>query len=206
MAQRLESHAYRDHSAAQPSLDVLASELRKARAGHSKVGLVRASLNIPVLFLGPQQSAAEERVLEILLGRVRSSVRETDTCFLNGPRELLVVLPGVSVPTHAVRIGEAIARTLRFPISVANRILQVGANAGVAVSGLHGNTAGRMFEQAAEGIFEARKRPGKGAYMMQPRLRARVLVGPHRRELRDPRSDARRATDTQDWTGPRSER
>jgi predicted signal transduction protein with EAL and GGDEF domain len=96
-------------------------------------------------------------------------------------------------------------RTLHHPFSMANRVLQVGANAGVAVSGLHGNSPEKLLAEAERATFEARKRPGKGTFLAPPRPLARVLRAGRDKAL-VPATGSRRVGDPKDWSGPRSER
>jgi predicted signal transduction protein with EAL and GGDEF domain len=98
-----------------------------------------------------------------------------------------------------------VVRTLRHPVSVGNRVLTVGVNAGVAVSGVHGRSARKLLDVARSATFEARKRPGKGTYVAEWRLRSKMF-GTLRKPAKVERTETRRADDARDWTGPRTER
>ena len=79
----------------------------------------------------------------------------------------------------------------------------MGVNAGVA--GLNGRSARKLLDVARGAIFEARKRPGKGTYMAEWRLRSRMFGTLHK-SAKVERTETRRAGDSRDWTGPRTER
>jgi hypothetical protein len=85
-------------------------------------------------------------------------------------------------------------------------VLQVGINAGVAVSGEHGFHAERLLELAHVAASEARKRPGRGCAMAEKKLSSRMLEGLTRKKTSAPRDTSRRIGDSRAWTGPRTER
>ena len=187
------------------ALGLLDRELPRAKAAGSHVAVIKAAVSIPGLHNGSNRTDFESEVIRALGYRLASSVRRTDVTTYLGNREFLVVLPRVSTCEDAHRVADGLVRVLRHPISVASRIFRVGVNAGVAVSGTHGTRSERLMELASASVQEARKRPGKGTFMPQPKLTARMFEGLRRAQLEE-RTSARRAGDTRDWTGPRTER
>ena len=184
----------------------LEHELKKARTSGQKVGVVHAAVHIPRLHNGEQQLEMEAQVLGLLSYRLTSSVRFTDPCARVGTRDLLVLLPGLSAADDACSVAEGVVRSLRHPLSIDNRVLQVGINAGIAVSGEHGFHAERLLELAHAAASEARKRPGRGCAMAEKKLSSRMLEGLTRKRTLVPRDPSRRSGDSRAWTGPRTER
>jgi GGDEF domain-containing protein len=152
-----------------------------------------------------QQADLEAQVMRLLSYRFTGAVRATDPTAQVDRRELLVILPGLTCPEDALHAAEGVVRCLRHPLSVANRVLVPGVNAGVAVSGAHGASASKLMDVARQSILEARRRPGKGAFMAQWKLSARMLGGLGRKP-HDEKITERRRGDSRNWTGPRTER
>ena len=180
-------------------------ELRRNRDRRLHVAVFEAAVSVPGIYTGEQQAEFEFQVMRALTDRLTACVRATDVAAQVAPRTLLVILPGLGTPDDARLVAEGVVRTLRHPVSVGNRVLTAGVNAGVAVSGVHGRSARKLLAVARGAIFEARKRPGKSAYMAEWKLRSRMF-GTLRKDAKAERTDSRRATDSRDWTGPRTER
>jgi GGDEF domain-containing protein len=184
----------------------LEHELKKARSTGKKVGVVHAAVHIPRLHEGDQQQEMEAQVLGLLSFRLTSSVRFSDPSARVGARDLLVVLPGLGTADDACSVAEGVVRSLRHPLSIDNRVLQVGINAGIAVSGDHGYNVDRLLELARIAALEARKRPGRGCAMAEKKLTSRVVVGLTRKRTIRGRDASKRDGDPKAWTGPRTER
>ena len=179
--------------------------LQLSKSSKTRVGVVHVTITVPGLHSGIEQADLDDQVMRLLAYRLTSAIRATDPSAQMGTREFLVLLPGLTQPEDALRVAEGVVRALRHPLSVSNRVLQPGVNAGVAVSGAHGTSPEKLMEVAKESVSEARKRPGKGAYMGQWKLAARML-GSLNRKAHAEITISRRRTDSRDWTGPRSER
>lgn len=74
-----------------------------------------------------------DRVLVAVAGRLRASLRADDTAARLGGDEFVVVLDGLSDHGEAVAISERIAASLREPVDVGSRRLQISASVGLAV-------------------------------------------------------------------------
>jgi GGDEF domain-containing protein len=169
------------------------------------VAVFEAAVSVPGIYTGEQQAEFEFQVMRTLTDRLAGCIRSSDIAAQVARRTLLVILPGLGTAGDARLVAEGVVRTLRHPVSVGNRVLTVGVNAGVAVSGVHGRSARKLLDVARSATFEARKRPGKGTYVAEWRLRSKMF-GTLRKPAKVERTETRRADDSRDWTGPRTER
>lgn len=102
-----------------------------------------------------------DEVLEIVARRLRRAVREGDVVGRIGGDEFLILCPGISSASVALRAAMRIARSLRPHMKLANGELACRASIGVAWSAQPDVGADTLIGQADEAMYES-KRHGAG--------------------------------------------
>ena len=100
--------------------------------------------------------AAGDEVLEIVARRLRRAVREGDVVGRIGGDEFLVLCPGISSSSVALRAATRLARGLRPPMKLATAEMACRASIGVAWSAEPGVGADTLIGQADAAMYESK--------------------------------------------------
>lgn len=103
---------------------------------------------------------AGDLVLKTIAQRLQGSVRESDTVARVGGDEFVLVLQDVNGREAAKSVAEKTIAALAKPISINNRICEVGATLGIALYPDHGEDADTLIRHADAAMYAA-KRLGK---------------------------------------------
>jgi diguanylate cyclase (GGDEF)-like protein/PAS domain S-box-containing protein len=103
---------------------------------------------------------AGDQVLQIIAGRVKSILRDTDTVARLGGDEFLVLVNEISIPENTMEIVQKIMETLRQPLSVSGRTLRIDASIGLAVYPDDGEDGWSLIRHADIAMYRAKKSAG----------------------------------------------
>ena len=95
--------------------------------------------------------------------RLKSALRESDTCARLGGDEFVVVLTAVTDASDATRVGESLAARLSAPFHIGELALAVGASIGVAVYPDDAGTPDALMRRADEAMYTAKAIGGGSA-------------------------------------------
>lgn len=141
---------------------------------------------------------AGDQVLQIVAGRVKSILRDTDTVARLGGDEFLVLVNEISIPENTMEIVQKIMETLRQPLSISGRTLRIDASIGLAVYPDDGEDGWSLIRHADIAMYRAKKsaeikfqrytKPAKAAERRPGRQpsRAHSISGRHPRQKDQP--------------------
>jgi hypothetical protein len=127
-----------------------------------------------------------DELLRAVAGRLRSSVRETDTVARFGGDEFAVMSTNIRQTTDAAALGDKLIKALGDPFSIQGNDIRIGTSIGIAVYSPEIPDAETLLSHADVALYRA-KAEGRGAYRfftdaMDTEIRARVTL---LAELRD---------------------
>ncbi|SDD98001.1 diguanylate cyclase [Glycomyces harbinensis] len=112
-----------------------------------------------------------DQVLIELARRITAQIREVDLAFRHGGEEFMVLLPetdAAGAEVVAERLGRAVAcRPFKVNESSGGRELRVSVSIGVAVLGVHADSATAVLAAADEALYAA-KAAGRGTWRTAP--------------------------------------
>lgn len=100
---------------------------------------------------------AGDRVLQIVAGRLKSILRDTDTVARLGGDEFLVLINELSIPENTMEIVQKIRESLCRPLSVSGRTLRIDAGIGSAVYPEDGEDGWSLIRHADIAMYRAKK-------------------------------------------------
>ena len=98
-----------------------------------------------------------DRVLQVVSGRLRTSVRQADTVARMGGDEFVVILPEMQQPGAAARVAEKVLYAIARPINVDGHSFQVRASVGVAVYPHDGEDVDTLLKCADVAMYRAKE-------------------------------------------------
>jgi diguanylate cyclase (GGDEF)-like protein len=100
---------------------------------------------------------AGDLLLQQVAGRLRNSVRETDTVARLGGDEFAIILPDVKEQAIIDRIGHKLLERLQQPFELDGRTAHVSASIGVALWPRDGRTPTELIHHADRAMYEAKR-------------------------------------------------
>ena len=100
-------------------------------------------------------------LLQQAAGRLRETLRESDTVARLGGDEFAMILPGLDEPEVVEKMARKLLDALDRPFAIEGRILRVGASIGGAVHPNHGDDPATLVRHADNAMYAA-KRSGTG--------------------------------------------
>ncbi|HEV7277564.1 MAG TPA: EAL domain-containing protein [Devosiaceae bacterium] len=123
---------------------------------------------------------AGDKLLQAVAGRLRETVRDTDTVARFGGDEFAVVQLDPDQPAAARSLADRIVELLSTPFQIDEHVVSIGASVGVAIAPADGDSAERLLQNADMALYRA-KTDGRGVYrFFESEMDARMQV---RREL-----------------------
>ncbi|HKO87699.1 MAG TPA: diguanylate cyclase [Burkholderiales bacterium] len=104
-----------------------------------------------------------DRVLQVVSGRLRTTVRQADTVARMGGDEFVVVLPELQQPVAAARVAEKVLYAVARPIKVDGHNFQVRASIGIAVFPADGEDVETLLKCADAAMYNA-KQEGRNVF------------------------------------------
>ncbi|PKO25466.1 MAG: hypothetical protein CVU35_03960 [Betaproteobacteria bacterium HGW-Betaproteobacteria-8] len=103
---------------------------------------------------------AGDILLQFVSGRIKQSLRTSDTCCRYGGDEFLVVLPDVGGMENPARVAEKIIQQLEQPFEVEGHILHISASIGISLYPDHGNNPDTLISLADQTMYQAKHSGG----------------------------------------------
>jgi diguanylate cyclase (GGDEF)-like protein len=127
-----------------------------------------------------------DQLLIAVAGRMRASIRQTDTVARFGGDEFAVIEVGIPKPADAAILANALIKTISAPYLIEGNEIRIGASLGIAIYGPDSLDAETLLSHADVALYRA-KAEGRGTYRfftdaMDAEVRARVAFGA---DLRD---------------------
>jgi diguanylate cyclase (GGDEF)-like protein len=94
--------------------------------------------------------------LQHVSGQILKSVRLSDMVARIGGDEFVIVLPGVSDRSEAIRIGNIVATAVARPLAFGGRDLSIGASYGVSVYPADGDNTDALLKIADENMYRVK--------------------------------------------------
>jgi len=164
---RMQHLAYHDPLTGLPNRSLLDDRLRialaQARRARSMVAVIFVDLDDFKRINDSFGHPAGDLALQQVARRLEACVREEDTVSRRGGDEFVVVLSQIRSPVAAMRVGQAILRTLSNPLAVGGRSVRIGATLGAAVYPVDGTTPEDLLRNADLALYRAKER-GKGVF------------------------------------------
>jgi diguanylate cyclase (GGDEF)-like protein/PAS domain S-box-containing protein len=104
-----------------------------------------------------------DQVLKEIAGRLRSSLRDTDTVARLGGDEFVALLENVDGPQGCIAIAGNLIAAVSQPLEIAGLSLQLGASIGVALFPEDGSEAESLLRRADLAMYAA-KNDGRGGF------------------------------------------
>jgi len=125
-------------------------------------------------------------LLQSVAGRLRASVRETDTVSRFGGDEFALIATQLKQPADAAKLAEKVLAMMSEPVSLQDMEIRSGATIGIAVYGSDSADTEALLSHADIALYRA-KSEGRGTYRffteaMDAEVRTEFMLGA---ELRD---------------------
>jgi len=113
-------------------------------------------------------------ILQQVSARLKSVLRKTDIIGRLGSDEFLVVIPGLSDPTHADAVCRKLLHTLSEPFFVEGKVISVAANIGISIYPDHAETPQLLVQHADTALDFAKEKGKAGLKLFRPDLGQKV--------------------------------
>jgi len=134
----------------------LASWIRSDVAGQAPMAVIYLDLDSFKEINDSYGHGAGDKVLQHVSAHILKSVRLSDIVARIGGDEFVIVLPGVSERSEAIRIGDNVVAALSRPLAFGERDLRIGASFGVSVYPADGNTTDALLKIADENMYRVK--------------------------------------------------
>jgi diguanylate cyclase (GGDEF)-like protein len=169
------------HQALHDGLTGLANRaLFRDRVEHAVERTRRTGQRVAVLFVDLDDFKAlndthghahGDEVLVIAAGRVRETLRPSDTAARHGGDEFAILIEDVADEADALAVATRLAEALRSPITLGDAVVRIAASIGVALGGGEADTAEDLLRNADVAMYAAKHGSRGGAELFRPALR-----------------------------------
>ena len=104
-----------------------------------------------------------DQALQIVSGRLKDCVRDTDTVARMGGDEFTIILPLINNSQHVVSIAEKILQHIVDPIKLKNKDLFISTSIGIAIFPYDASDAEELVQNADTALYRAKEK-GKNLY------------------------------------------
>ena len=152
-------------------MDRLSQALALARRNVAMAALVFVDLDGFKEINDTHGHEAGDRVLKEVAGRLRASVRETDTVARFGGDEFLLVLTAMTDKASVTAVVKKVLKSVSRSFAVDGRVTPLGASIGIALYPGDGETPEELLRRADRAMYAA-KAAGKNTYRFAKHERA----------------------------------
>jgi diguanylate cyclase (GGDEF)-like protein len=118
---------------------------------------------------------AGDLLLQQVAGRLRASIRQSDTIARFGGDEFVILQPRPDVPDGAMRLAERIIEVVGAPYDLEGAQASIGVSVGIAMAPADGNSAEALLKNADMALYLA-KSEGRGTFrFFEPEMDSRLL-------------------------------
>ena len=107
-----------------------------------------------------------DRVLKVFASRMRDCVRQSDMVARLAGDEFTIILEGLHDATDAKALASKLVETLRAPLALEGKLLEVTASIGVAFWNTGDTDDAQLLRRADAALYEAKRR-GRNAYFCE---------------------------------------
>ena len=98
-----------------------------------------------------------DQLLIIVANRLMACVRESDTVARLGGDEFVIILQNIQSAEDTERVASTIVDTIRQPIPISNREIQITASLGIALYPQHDGTPDGLIRKADAAMYQVKK-------------------------------------------------
>jgi diguanylate cyclase (GGDEF)-like protein len=183
--QRLRNQVYTDPLTGLPNRQLFLDRLRQVRAIASRNRCLAAVLFLDLdAFKNVNDTlghAAGDKLLQLVAGRLTSTVREVDTVARLGGDEFTLALTGLEGASGAAVVAQKILTALARPYVARGHTITVAASIGISLYPIDGIDEATLIQKADMAMYGA-KAAGKNTYRFYHDTFATALLPPHRVE------------------------
>ena len=167
--ERVRSLAYFDPLTHLPNrrllLDRLSLAIATAHRHHHQMAVMFLDLDLFKRINDTLGHDVGDQVLIEVAGRLQACLREGDTVARLGGDEFVVLMPELDDPSDAARLAERIILSIKQPLLLAGRELQVTTSLGIAIYPVDGPDAEALLKCADTAMYQA-KEIGRNRYQL----------------------------------------
>ena len=161
-------------------VDALGEAAREASEATHRVAVVFIDLDGFKRANDRYGHAAGDQLLRAVAERMQRLVPRRCTVARFGGDEFVIVVPGVLDPVQAVDLARALVASIAEPVEVDGVLLNVGASAGVAVSGADPSDLDTdpldLIRRADLAVYTAKREPGRSVAMYDGELDRQIML------------------------------
>ena len=120
--------------------------------------------------------ATGDTLLKIVAGRLRGSLRGTDTIARLGGDEFAILLVGAKLPNGAGTVAKRIAELMNAPFSVEGQQIRIGVSIGIATAPFDTQTASGLLKCADLALYKAKAEGRGGHRFFENEMDTRVIA------------------------------
>lgn len=95
-------------------------------------------------------------LLQAVTMRIRSAIRESDTCCRYGGDEFLVLLPEITSQNSVLKVANKIIQALETPFEIDVNAILISASIGITIYPEHGTTPDVLINNADKSMYRAK--------------------------------------------------
>ncbi|AGW14326.1 putative phytochrome-like protein Cph1 family protein [Megalodesulfovibrio gigas DSM 1382 = ATCC 19364] len=100
--------------------------------------------------------AVGDLLLQAVARRITGLVRESDTVARLGGDEFVLLMPGIAMEAHAVRVAQKIQDALDLPFALAGHEIHISSSIGIAIYPDHGQTEQELCTNADKAMYRVK--------------------------------------------------
>ncbi len=139
-------------------LDRLPQQIARARRDQSRLAILYVDLDKFKPINDRLGHETGDWLLRSVAGRIRDSLRQSDTASRLGGDEFVILLPDIQCPEHALTVAEKISYELQRPfVTKAGEALGISSSIGIALYPDHAEDDQELLRMADEAMYHAKK-------------------------------------------------
>lgn len=137
--------------------DRLMSTLLSARRSNEPFALIGVDLDLFKEINDTLGHHAGDLVLQHVANMSRAALRDSDTVARMGGDEFYILLPKVGNIENAVMVAERVLKSIKKPLQIGDKTIEVGASLGISLYPQHGEEEGDLINHSDAAMYEAKR-------------------------------------------------